>query len=131
MADDHSHLQLRHAPAQARSRERLRRVLYAADELLEREGAPAFTTTRIAQTAGVSVGTVYRFFPDKQTIVEALAVQYWSDFDDLVAGVAEADEQAPLDDPGGPVLGALAAGFLARPAFLGARDGGLRTEVLR
>ncbi len=44
----------------------------------------------------MSVGTVYRFFPDKQTIVEALAVRYWSDFDDLVAGVAEADALEPL-----------------------------------
>src|SRR5437764_173255 len=131
MADHHSHLQLRHAPAQARSRERLRRVLDAADELLEHEGAGAFTTTRIAQAAGVSVGTVYRFFPDKQTIVEALAVQYWSDFDDLVAGVAEADEQAPLDDPAGAVLGALAAGFRARPGFLALWYGGLRTEEIR
>src|SRR5260370_25744170 len=99
MADNSPHLQLRHTPSQARSRERLRRVLDAADELLEREGAEAFTTTRIAETARVPVGTAYRLFPDKQTIVEALAVRYWSAFDDLPAGVAEDDALDPLDHP--------------------------------
>ena len=82
---------LRNAPRQARSRERLRRVLDAADEVLAAEGPEAFTTTRLAEVAGVSIGSVYRFFPDKEAIVEALAVRYWSDFEDLVAGVAEAD----------------------------------------
>jgi AcrR family transcriptional regulator len=106
-------------------------VLDAADELLELEGAEAFTTTRIAQTAGVSVGPVYRFFPDKQTILEALAVRYWSDFDDLVAGVAEADALEALEDPAGAVLGALAAGFRARPGFLALWYGGLRNEEVR
>jgi len=106
-------------------------VLDAADELLEREGADAFTTTRIAQAAGVSVGTVYRFFPDKDTIVEALAVRYWSDFDDLVAGVAEADAMEPLADPAGTVLDTLVAGFKARPGFLALWYGGLRTEQIR
>jgi AcrR family transcriptional regulator len=116
---------------QARSRERLRRVLDAADEVLAAEGPDAFTTTRLAEVAGVSIGSVYRFFPDKEAIVEALAVRYWSDFEDLVAGVAEADEAQPLDDPVGAVLDVLVAGFRARPGFLGLWFGGLRSERVR
>jgi AcrR family transcriptional regulator len=116
---------------QARSRERLRRVLDAADDVLAAEGAEAFTTTRLAEAAGVSIGSVYRFFPDKEAIVEALAVRYWSDFEDLVAGVVEADEAQPLDDPVGAVLDVLVAGFRARPGFLGLWFGGLRTERVR
>ncbi len=116
---------------QARSRERLRRVLDAADEVLAGEGPDAFTTTRVAEAAGVSVGSIYRFFPDKAAIVEALAVRYWSDFEDLVAGVAEADGAQPLDDPVGAVLDVLVAGFRARPGFLGLWFGGLRTEAVR
>ncbi|MBV9607875.1 MAG: TetR/AcrR family transcriptional regulator [Solirubrobacterales bacterium] len=122
---------LRNAPVQARSRERLRRVLDAADDVLASEGPAAFTTTRVADAAGVSVGSVYRFFPDKEAIVEALAVRYWSDFEDLVAGVAEADQTQPLDDPVGAVLDVLVAGFRARPGFLGLWFGGLRTERVR
>jgi AcrR family transcriptional regulator len=122
---------LRNTPVQARSRERLRRVLDAADEVLAHDGPGAFTTTRVAQVAGVPIGSVYRFFPDKDAIVEALAVRYWSDFEDLVAGVAEADETQPLDDPVAAVLDALVAGFRARPGFLGLWFGGLRTERVR
>jgi AcrR family transcriptional regulator len=122
---------LRNAPTQARSRERLRRVLDAADDVLAIEGAAAFTTTRVAEAAGVPIGSVYRFFPDKEAIVEALATRYWSDFEDLVAGAAEADELEPFADPGAFVIDTLAAGFRARPGFLALWFGGLRTEAVR
>jgi AcrR family transcriptional regulator len=121
----------RHVPTQARSRERLRRVLAAADCILATEGAGAFTTTRIAEVAGVPVGSVYHYFPDKSAIVECLAVDYWNEFADLVGAAAETDERAPLDDPAGAVLEALAAGFRARPGFLALWYGGLRTERIR
>jgi AcrR family transcriptional regulator len=124
-------LSLRNTPVQARSRARLGRVLDAAELVLERSGAESFNTTAVARMAGVSVGAVYRFFPDKQAIVEALAVRYWSDFADLVAGVAEADAIEPVADPSEAVLAVLAAGFRARPGFLALWYGGLRTEQLR
>jgi AcrR family transcriptional regulator len=122
---------LRNVPTQARSRARLRRVLDAADDVLAREGADAFTTNRIAKVAGIPVGSVYHYFPDKEAIVEALALRYWSDFEDLVAAAAEVDELDPLADPGSVVLDALAAGFRARPGFLALWYGGLRTEQVR
>ena len=122
---------LRNAPIQARSRERLRRVLDAADEALAAEGANAFTTTLVAAQAGVPIGSIYRFFPDKEAIVEALAVRYWSDLEDLVAGVADADGVTPLDDPVAGVLDVLIAGFRARPGFLALWYGGLRSERVR
>jgi AcrR family transcriptional regulator len=109
----------------------LRRVLDAADEVLAREGAEAFTTTRVAEAAQVPIGSIYRFFPDKEAIVEALAVRYWSDFEDLVAGAAEMDEVESLADAGTFVLDVLAAGFRARPGFLALWYGGLRTEAVR
>jgi AcrR family transcriptional regulator len=124
-------LSLRNTPLQARSRARLGRVLDAAELVLERSGAEGFTTTAVARAAGVSVGTVYRFFPDKQAIVEALAVRYWSDFADLVTGVAEADALEPMADPAEAVISVLAAGFRARPGFLALWYGGLRTERVR
>ena len=122
---------LRHAPTQARSRERLRRVLDAADEVLAEAGADAFTTTLVAAQAGVPIGSVYRFFPDKEAIVEALALRYWSDLEDLVAGVADADGTEPVDDPVTAVFEALILGFRARPGFLSLWYGGLRTERVR
>jgi AcrR family transcriptional regulator len=122
---------LRNVPTQARSRERLRRVLDAADQVLARDGADAFTTTRIARVAGVPVGSVYRYFPDKETIVEALATRYWSEFAELVAAAAALDEESPMADPAGGVLEALATGFRESPGFLALWYGGLRTERIR
>jgi AcrR family transcriptional regulator len=124
-------VKLRHVPVQDRSRDRLRRVLDAADKVLSVEGAPAFTTSRIAEVAEVPVGSVYRYFADKEAIVEALALRYWSDFADLVCAVAETDERDPLPDPGGAVLQALAAGFRAHQGFLSLWFGGLRSERIR
>lgn len=121
----------RREPQQARSRERLWRVLDAADEVLIHEGADALTTTRVAEAAGISVGSLYHYFPDKDAIVEALAVGYWSDFEDLVDGVAHADEITPFEDPADAILDALAAGFRARPGFQALWYGGLRTEKVR
>ncbi len=106
-------------------------MLDAADDVLADEGAAAFSTTRVAEAAGVPVGSVYRFFDDKEAIAEALAVRYWRDFDELVAAIAIADEREPLPDPAGAVIDVLATGFRARPGFLALWYGGLRTERVR
>ncbi len=106
-------------------------MLDAADELLTAQGAGAFTITAIAAVADVPVGSVYHYFEDKEAIVEALALRYWSDLEDLVAAAAESDEHSPLPDPAAAVLDALAAGFRARPGFLALWYGGLRSERIR
>ena len=123
---------MRNVPIQARSRERLRRVLDAADELLVAEGADDVHDEPDRPVwPDIPVGSVYRYFPDKEAIIQALAVRYWSDFEDLVAAAADADELDPLPDPGAVVLDVLAAGFRARPGFLALWYGGLRTEQVR
>jgi AcrR family transcriptional regulator len=106
-------------------------VLDAAERVLAEEGAQALTTTRIAEVAGVPVGSVYRFFPDKDAIVDAVALRYWSDFEALVARLADADERETLDDPVAAVLEALAAGFRSEPGFRALWYGGLRTQRVR
>ena len=67
---------LRTMPVQARGRDKLARMLAAADRLMATEGADAITTTRIAAEAGISVGTVYRYLPHRGAIIEALAQHY-------------------------------------------------------
>src|SRR5438128_1429102 len=67
---------LRTVPQQARGRDKLSRMLEAADRLMAAEGADAITTTRIAAEAGISVGTVYRYLPHRGAIIEALAIHY-------------------------------------------------------
>jgi AcrR family transcriptional regulator len=122
---------LRRVPQQERSRAKLRRVLEAADRLLADEGAAALTTTSVAAAAGISVGSLYAYLPDKEAIVEALALHYWAEFRERVEVVAEAHEREPLADPVDTVFNALAAGFRARPGFRALWFGGLRTERVR
>jgi len=122
---------LRRVPQQERSREKLRRVLEAADRLLADEGAGALTTTRAAAAAGIAVGSLYAYLPDREAIVEALALHYWAEFQQRVDDVADAHERAPLADPAVAVLDAVADGFRARPGFRALWFGGLRTEHIR
>ncbi len=62
----------RHLPVQARARERVRQILAATAELLGVRGIDKLSTNRIAKHAGLPVGSVYKYFPDKQSIIMSL-----------------------------------------------------------
>jgi AcrR family transcriptional regulator len=64
-------------PVQARSTQLVADILKAAARVLEREGARRFTTVRVAAAAGVSVGSLYQYFPNKQAILYRLQVDEW------------------------------------------------------
>jgi AcrR family transcriptional regulator len=63
----------RRAPRQSRSRAKVELMLEAASRLIERDGLDAVNTNRIAELAGVSIGSLYQYFPDKMALIEALA----------------------------------------------------------
>ena len=65
---------------QSRSLQTVQRVLDAASSLLRQFPLEELTTTRIAVEAGLSIGALYRFFPDKQSIVDAIAVRHVEQF---------------------------------------------------
>jgi AcrR family transcriptional regulator len=122
---------LRRPPIQRRSTERVERILEAAQRVLDREGAEALSTVRVAEEAGVSIGSLYHWYPDKEAIAEALALRYWDELADLIEGVADATERGGVEAPIERTLEVLAAGFRARPGFLALWFGGLRTEGVR
>jgi AcrR family transcriptional regulator len=122
---------LRRLPTQARAEDKVRRMLDAADRLLATEGSAALGTKPLAEAAGVSVGTVYNWFADKDAIAEALALRHWGELAGLVAELAAECEAGTVDDPVGRTLDELAGGFRARPGFLALWFGELRTERLR
>lgn len=62
----------RKPPQQSRSRVTVEAILDGAIRVLEQEGSLALTTTRIAQAAGVSVGTLYQYFPHRKSILDSL-----------------------------------------------------------
>jgi AcrR family transcriptional regulator len=67
---------MRRKPRQARSQERVNRILDVAEALFIAEGYNATTTNAIATRANVPIGSLYQFFPDKAAILQALAVRY-------------------------------------------------------
>ncbi len=82
----------RRQPVQERSQETVARVLAASAVLLARGvSIEAITTAQIAQEAGLSVGSLYRFFPDKQAILDAIAVRHMEGFQAQVTGLLLAD----------------------------------------
>jgi AcrR family transcriptional regulator len=66
---------LRRVPVQGRSLEKVNRMLDACAALLDEGGYEALSTTQVADRAGVAIGSLYQFFPDKRAIVQALAMR--------------------------------------------------------
>jgi AcrR family transcriptional regulator len=67
---------MRRKPRQARSQERVNRILDVAEDLFASQGYAATTTNVIAAQAQVPIGSLYQFFPDKTAILQALALRY-------------------------------------------------------
>jgi AcrR family transcriptional regulator len=66
----------RRQPRQQRSRALVDTILEAAAQVLAAEGPERTTTNRVAQRAGVSVGSIYQYFPDKHALFTALGERY-------------------------------------------------------
>jgi AcrR family transcriptional regulator len=67
----------RKVPVQARSSELVASILEAAVRVLATEGPQRFTTIRVAEKAGVSVGSLYQYFPNKHAILYRLQLDEW------------------------------------------------------
>jgi AcrR family transcriptional regulator len=108
---DHAAIErARRAPVQERSQETVNRVLAAATTLLGEGVAPdALTTAHIAARAGLSVGALYRFFPDKQAIVDAIAHAHMERFGQAVM----VQMMGGLPDGPAVFLGTVIDGFVA------------------
>ena len=88
---------VRRLPRQRRARETRDAVLDAVSRVLARGGAGRLTTNRIAQAAGVSIGSLYQYFPDKQAVFLALRDRHVNDMARLVEDRLLALADAPLD----------------------------------
>ncbi len=86
----------RKQPKQARANDLVAAVLDAAVQVLRSEGAARFTTARVAQRAGVSVGSLYQYFPNKAAILFRLQSDEWERTTDLLRSILEDRSQMPL-----------------------------------
>jgi AcrR family transcriptional regulator len=95
---------LRRQPAQARSAARVERMLDACARILDEHGYDALTTTRIAHRAGVAIGSVYQFFPDKRAVAQALALRNLDLFGERVSQRLAAGGFADWTDTVGAII---------------------------
>lgn len=79
----------RKQPVQARSNDLVAAVLQAAAQVLAKEGAQRFTTARVAEKAGVSVGSLYQYFPNKAAILFRLQYDEWCQTTGLIRDILE------------------------------------------
>jgi AcrR family transcriptional regulator len=85
---------VRTEPTQRRSTQRLDALLDAAAEIVDEQGFERLTTQMVAERAGASIGTVYRYFPDRVAVLHALRERSVRRFRERVA---DAMERAELD----------------------------------
>lgn len=87
----------RRLPRQARAQDTVETIFEAAARILQTEGRAGLNTNRIAEVAGISVGTLYAYFPDKQAILLAMARR---ENEAVAASVAKALSGADRDTSG-------------------------------
>jgi len=85
----------RKQPQQARSEELVSAILEAAVQVLAKEGFHRFTTARVADKAGVSVGSLYQYFPNKASILFRLQSDEWRDTNHMLRQILEDDDASP------------------------------------
>ena len=87
----------RKQPKQARSAQLVSDILTAAAQVLARDGAHRFTTARVADKAGVSVGSLYQYFPNKEAILFRLQFDEWQQTTGLIDRILTDTSLPPLD----------------------------------
>ncbi len=70
---------MRKEPRQARSRATVETLIQAGARILSDEGWAGFTTNKVADLAGVSIGSLYQYFPDKLSLVDAIRRRHLDD----------------------------------------------------
>ena len=86
----------RKQPRQARSNDLVAAILDAAVQVLAKEGAQRFTTARVAERAGVSVGSLYQYFPNKAAILFRLQSDEWRQTSEMLSVILEDGRKPPL-----------------------------------
>lgn len=87
----------RKSPIQARSTASVDAIRQATIQVLLAVGKDRLTTTRVAARAGVSVGTLYQYFPNKGALLQAVLRAHMEDIADAVDRVCLSERGAPLN----------------------------------
>ena len=107
----------RNQPQQPRSRATVSVILDAAIRVLDREGLDAMTTSRVAEVAGVSVGTLYQYFAHREAIIEALQSRELERADSMLERLLKSPQPASNRELSRMVVEELLRLYRAAPAL--------------
>lgn len=93
-----SDIKPRKQPKQARSREMVEMIITATARVLVREGYEGTTTNRVAEVAGVSVGSLYQYFPNKESLLVTLMERHLGEMMAVFDEKFEELESVKLED---------------------------------
>ena len=110
-------------PVQQRSTRRLEDLLNAAATYIHDNGFETLTTAHVSDIAGSSIGTVYRYFPDRIALLDALAQRNAERAEEKLAAVVSASQPASLHDLVGVAVDALTEMFRHEVGFRAIRLG--------
>src|SRR4051812_1488777 len=105
----------RKAPTQQRARETVEVILEATARILVAEGYDRASTNRIAQAAGVSIGSLYQYFPSKEALVAALVEEHVARMMTVVTEALAVVKPAELPDNARAMVDALIAAYRLDP----------------
>ena len=119
MSDKSDQLSPRRRPSQERSRDRVERILDATASLLRDMPVDKITTAAIAESAGVPIGSVYQYFPNKLSVLAELARRVMEEVDVKTAGlIAEDFGVLPWDQAIDRAIDATMQGYSEQPGYI-------------
>ncbi|MDR6632458.1 AcrR family transcriptional regulator [Phyllobacterium sp. 1468] len=123
---------VRREPTQKRSRERVERILSCASTLIEQSGSDAMRMSDVAEMAGISIGSLYQYFPDKGAIIRTLAERYNVLGQRCIAeGLQDVRDREGLRLAFGELIDVYYAMFLAEPVMRDIWSGTQADKALR
>lgn len=114
---------IRNEPVQARSTARLAALLDAAAKVVDEIGYERLTTAMVAERAGASIGTVYRYFPDRIAVLQSLAARNAERMTDRVLAELRSEQHHDWDSALSAAFGLFVVAYHDEPGFASLRYG--------
>ena len=96
----------RKAPTQARAQATVEAILAATKTVLVKDGYDAASTNRVAEVAGVSIGSLYQYFPSKAALLAELIQRHMSRMFEVLATTAQEGETSSIEEAARTVIAA-------------------------
>ena len=106
----------RKRPVQRRSTATVDALHVATIQVLTREGLSRCTTTRVAERAGMSVGSLYQYYPNRDALLADVLARHLDGVADAVQRACDAKRGSPVADMAGALVTAIVAAKLRNPA---------------